>query len=68
MRRFPVGGGSVGGFNLGHNPLDVNAGVGTSHLRLAQERLAAARLAAAVVPVAPRKASMPAKAKENSND
>ncbi|MNR94666.1 hypothetical protein D3C72_257540 [compost metagenome] len=67
MRRFPPGFGSAGGLNLGHNPLDVNAGVGTSHLRLAQERVAA-RLAAAVVPVAPRKASTPAKPKEGSDD
>lgn len=67
MRRFPSGFGSAGGLNLGHNPLDVNAGVGTSHLRLAQERVAA-RLAAAVVPVAPRKASTPAKPKEGSDD
>ena len=67
MRRFPPGFGSAGGLNLGHNPLDVNAGVGTSHLRLAQDRMAA-RLAKAVVPVAPRKASTPTKPKESSDD
>lgn len=67
MRRFPRGFGSAGGLNLGHNPLDVNAGVGTSHLRLAQERVAA-RLAAAVAPVAPKKASTPAKLNEGSGD
>lgn len=52
MRQLPRGFGPIGGLGLGHNPLDVNAGVGTSHLRLAQERVAA-RLAAAVLPVAP---------------
>lgn len=66
MRRLPPGFGSAGGSNLGHNPLDVNAGVGTSHLRLAQERVAA-RLAAAVAPVAPRKTSTPAKPKDGAD-
>lgn len=67
MRRFPPGFGSARGLSLGHNPLDVNAGVGTSHLRLGQERMVA-RLAAAALPVAPKKASTPTKPKESSDD
>lgn len=66
MRRLPPGFGSTGGLNLGHNSLEVNAGVGTSHLRLAQERVAA-RLAATVAPVAPRKASTTAKQKDGAD-
>lgn len=47
MRRPPPGLGSIGSLGLGHSRFDVNAGVTTSHLRAAQERVAA-RLAAAV--------------------
>lgn len=53
MRRLPPGFGPTGGLGLSHNPLDINAGVTTSHLRLARERIAA-RLAAAATEIAPK--------------
>jgi len=67
MRRLPPGFGSFGGLRLGHNPQDVNAGVSTSHLRRAQERIAA-RLAAVAGPEPSRKALKPAKHKESADD
>jgi len=67
MRPFPPGFGSVGGLHLGHNPLDVNAGVSTSHLRLAQER-AAAQLAALAASASPKEKVKSAKSKEDADD
>lgn len=66
MRRLPHGFRPTGGLDLGHNHLDINAGVSTSHLRLAQELLAS-RLAAATTAATPLKASAaPKPTKEGS--
>lgn len=67
MRRLSPGFGPAGGLSLGHDPFDINAGVGTSHLRLAQERLAA-RLATATMPAAPLKASAAPKPKKETSE
>lgn len=65
MRRLPPGFGPTGGLGLGHNELDINAGVSTSHLRLAHERLAS-RLAAATTAATLKASAAPKPNKEGS--